>query len=325
MTTRRTALTALAGAAIVAATRAGSQPRPLRVAWIFYSSEADGRVWFDALRQGFRELGYVEGDTLVLDPYWADESAQRMREVVAKMIAANPHVIVAQGVAVNGVYAAKTAIPVVFGFSGDPIEAGFVQSLANPGGNMTGISLLTLELVGKRIEMMKAVMPGLRRVAILAAPQHPGDKAERRASEAAASALGVATVYFEARNGSELETAMAAMEKAGCDAVVMFPLQYVISQRERIAAWAIRNRLPTVSGWAQFAEGGNLMSYGPNFRESIMRLAFFADRIARGAKPASLPVELPTRVEFVINQKAAKALGINVPQAVVLRADRVIT
>lgn len=241
------------------------------------------------------------------------------------MIASNPHVIVSMGFAVNGVYAARPTQPVVFGFSGDPVEAGFVQSFANPGGNMTGISFLTVELVGKRIEMMKAVLPNLRRIAIVAAPQHPGDKVERRASEAAATALGLATTYFEARSATELATALAALEKSGCDAVVLFPVQYVVSEAPRIAAWAIRTRIPTVSGWAQFAEGGNLMSYGPSLTDSVSRLAYFADRIAKGARPADIPVEQPTRVEFVINEKAAKALGITVPQAVALRADRVIT
>jgi putative ABC transport system substrate-binding protein len=325
MTNRRTLLAALAGAVIATAMRAHAQPRPLRVAFILFTSPRDSTVFFEALRHGFRELGYVEGATLIVEPYFADESRERLGGLVAQAIASAPHLIISQGFAVNAVYAAKPPMPVVFAFSGDPIEAGFVQSLAHPGGRMTGITLLALELVGKRMEILKEVMPGLRRVAVLAAPQHPGDKAERRASETAATALGISTVYFEARNANELETAMSAIEKAGCDAVVMFPVQYVITQRERIAAWAIRTRLPTISGWAQFAEGGNLLSYGPNLRDCVARLAYFADRIAKGTSPAAIPVELPTRVEFVLNQKAAKALGINVPRVVELRADRVIT
>jgi len=325
MNRRRAVLTSLAAAAVAAAMRAYAQPRRLRVAWVFFSSPTSGDVFLEALRQGFRELGYREPATLVLETYWAGESDELLSSNVTKAIASNPDVIVVQGVAMNAVFKANPTIPVVFGFSGDPVEAGFVQSLARPGGNMTGITFLTLELVGKRMEMMKEAMPGLQRVAILAAPQHPGDKAERRASEAAASALGMSTVYFEARGPAELDTAMAAMEKSGCDAVMMFPVQCVITHRERIAAWAIRNRIPTVSGWAQFAEGGNLMSYGPNLRDCMTRLAYFADRIVKGTKPAVIPVELPTRVEFVLNQKAAKALGITIPRAVELRADRVLT
>jgi putative ABC transport system substrate-binding protein len=220
---------------------------------------------------------------------------------------------------------ATTAIPVVFGYSGDPVEAGLVESLPRPGRNMTGISYLVHELVGKRMELLKETLPGVKSVAVIANPQHPGDRAERRTSQAAAGALGVSLEYFEARNPAQLLEALAAIEKAArSQAVMLFPVQNVINLRERIAAWSMKNRVPTVSGWAQFAEGGNLMSYGPNLSEASRRLGFFVDRILKGTRPADLPVELPTRVELVINQKAARALGVKVPQAVLLRADRVI-
>lgn len=323
MNRRRAVLTALAGATLGAIVPARAQPKPLRVGAVFSASTA-GDVFYESLRQGFRDAGYVEGSTLALVPYWGQESPERLKVVVAEMLKTEPHVIVTQGTAAFTVHAARTTIPVAFGFSGDPVEAGFVQSLSRPGGNMTGISFLALELVGKRMEMLREVIPGVKRVAVVAAPQHPGDQAERRASEQAAAALGMTIVYFEARNSSELLAAMTAIEKSGCDATLFFPVQSVISERERIAAWAVRNRMPTVSGWSTFTDGGNLMSYGPNLRESMARLAFFVDRIARGTKPAVIPVELPTRVEFVINQKAAKALGITIPRAVELRADRVI-
>ena len=324
MNRRRAVLTALAGAALGSAVPARAQPKPLRVGAVFAASAA-GDVFFESLRQGFRDAGYVEGSSLTLVPYWGNDSSERLKQVVAEMLRTEPHVIVTQGISVYAVHAAKTPIPVAFGFSGDPVEAGFVQSLSHPGGNMTGISFLALELVGKRMEMLREVIPGVKRVAVVAAPQHPGDKAERRASEQAAAALGLTIVYFEARNASELGAAMAAIEKSGCDATLFFPVQSVTAERERIAAWAVRNRMPTVSGWASFTDGGNLMSYGPNLRDSMVRLAFFVDRIAKGTKPAVIPVELPTRVEFVINQKAARALGIAIPRAVELRADRVIT
>jgi putative ABC transport system substrate-binding protein len=215
---------------------------------------------------------------------------------------------------------ATTTIPVVFGYSGDPVEAGLVESLSRPGGNMTGISYLALDLVGKRIELVREVLPGAKRIAIVAQPQHPGDQGERRASQAAATALGLSLEYFESRNTAQLMDALAAIEKSRSDAVV----QNIILNRERIAAWALKSRIPAVSGWAQFAEGGNLMSYGPNLREASRRLAFYVDKILKGAKPAEIPVELPTRVELVVNLKAAKALGVTVPQTVLLRADQVI-
>ena len=292
---------------------------------MFYSTARDGGVFLDALRHGFRDLGYVEGSTLVLDAYWGNDSQEGLSKVMEQMLATTPDVIVAQGVAVNAVYRAKSSIPVVFGFSGDPVEAGLVQSFSHPAGRLTGISFLTLELVGKRIEMLREVMPGLKRVAILAAPQHPGDTAERRASEIAAASLGISTAYFEARSAPELQPAMTAMEKSGCDAVVMFPVQYVIAQREQIAAWAVRNRLPTVSGWAQFAEGAAI-----SCRTAEPAGLCFAARVLRrpdceGNEACSHPGGASDTRRVRPQPEAAKALGINVPRAVELRADRVIT
>jgi putative ABC transport system substrate-binding protein len=324
MITRRQVLGAVAGATLVAALPVGAQPGPFRVSWMSPTRAADGSPFLAELRRGLEELGYVEGRTLVLDVYWGEDSAERIQRLVAEVVASAPHVIVAQGGTAVAMRRATTAIPVVFGYSGDPVEAGLVDSLARPGRNLTGISYLALDLVGKRIELVKEVVPGLKRIAIVANPQHPGDRAERRASEIAATALGVSVAYFEARSRPQVAEALAAIEKSGSEAVVMFPVQNVITERERIAAWAVKNRLPVVSGWAQFAEGGNLMSYGPNLRDSSRRLAVYADKILKGARPADIPVELPTRVELVVNLKAARALGVAVPRSVLLRADRLI-
>ncbi len=219
---------------------------------------------------------------------------------------------------------ATQTIPVVFGFSGDPVEAGLVKSLSRPGGNLTGVYFLTLDLVGKRIELLKEILPQAKRVAVLANPQHPGDKAERRAAQVAASALGLELEYFEARTAAEILAALGAMQRTRADAALIFPFATMMAQRERIAKWSLEQRIPTISGWAQFAEGGNLMSYGPDLRRTLHRLAALVDKILKGAKPSDIPVELPTSVELVVNLKAAKALGITVPPALLLRADRVI-
>jgi putative ABC transport system substrate-binding protein len=324
MSTRRQLLGGLGAGALIAALPAIARAAPFRVGWISPTRAADGSPFLDELRGGLRELGYVEGRNLRLAAHWGEESAERTEKLVAEVLASRPDVVVAQGATAPAARRATTSIPVMFGYSGDPVEAGLVESLARPGRNLTGISYLALELVGKRIELIEQVLPALKRVAILANPQHPGDRAERRASEAAATALGLSLAYFEARNVTQLGSALAEIERSGSEAVVMFPVQSVISNRERIAAWAIKNRVPTVSGWAQFTEGGNLMSYGPNLRESSRRLATYVDRILKGARPAEIPVELPARVELVVNLKAARALGVTVPQAVLLRADRVI-
>ena len=167
-------------------------------------------------------------------------------------------------------------------------------------------------------------MPRLKRIAVLANPQHPGDQAERRASEAAAKAVGLEIEYFEFADVTQLDQALEAARNSRNEAALMFPVQSVNSNGARIAAWSIRNRIPTVSGWSRFAEVGNLMTYGANMRETHRRLATFVDRILKGAKPAELAVEIPMHFELVINLKAAKALGLAVPQSVLLRADRVI-
>lgn len=294
-----------------------------QVGWLSTSTPADSGLFLDALRQGLGSLGRVPR-ALSLTPRWGEDRADGLAAMAADLVASRPDVIVAQGAAALLIRQLTSTIPVVFGFSGDPVEAGLVRSLARPGGNLTGISFLTLELVGKRVQLLHELAPKARRLAVIALPQHPGDNAERRISEHAAAAVGLTVVYFEARNGAQLLQALPAIEKAGCDAAMFFPVQYAIALRERIAQWSWRTRIPTGSGWAQFAEGGNLLSYGPNLVESFRRLAWYVDRILKGARPDDLPVEQPSRVEFVVNLKAARALGVKLPGSMLLRADRVI-
>jgi len=288
------------------------------------STEGDARPFLEELGSGLRELGYAEARQFVIEARWANDSAQRAAQLAAEAVASRPDVLVTLGPTVFAVRRATQSIPVVFGFSGDPVEAGLVQSLSRPGGNLTGIYFLTLDLVGKRLELLREVLPRAKRIAVLANPQHPGDKAERRASEAAAAALGMELEYFEARTGAEIATALSAIQKSGAEAAVLFPLASVVAQRSRIAKWALEQRIPTISGWAQFAEGGNLMSYGPNLRRTFHRLASFVDKILKGARPGDIPVELPSSVELVVNAGAAKALGLAIPKSILLRADRVI-
>ena len=321
---RRKFLAAFGAGAVGAALPAFAQSPQIRIGWVSNTRAADAGLFLDALRTGLRERGYVEGRNLVIEERWGDDVAARGEQSVVELIALKPSVIVTQGPAALTLRKHTSTIPVVFGFSGDPVEGGLVQSLAHPGGNLTGISFLTLELVGKRVQLLKEMLPKAKRLAVVANPQHAGDKAERRVSEVAASALGMSIEYFEARNGAQLLEVLPAVEKSRSDAVMLFPVQFVISNRARIAEWANKNRIPAISGWAQFAEGGNLMTYGPNLVDTYKRLAWFVDRILKGAKPADLPVELPTRVELVVNRKAAVALNVAIPRSVLLRADKVI-
>jgi putative ABC transport system substrate-binding protein len=298
---------------------------PFRVAWLSPNSMADGSPFLDEIRVGLRDLGYVEGRTLVLERYWGENTLPRAEKNVSDAIASAPNVIVALGPTAVLVGRTTTTIPIVFGYSGDPVEAKMVDSLARPGRNMTGLSYMVLELVGKRMQLLREVLPKLKRVAVVAHPQHPGDQAERKAAESGAAPLGIGVQYFELRGGPQLPDILAAIEKSTTEAVMLFPVQNVIVHRERIAAWAIKHRMPSMSGWAQFAEGGNLMSYGPNLRDASRRMAVFVDKILKGTRPADIPVEQPTKVELVVNLKAAQALGVTVPQTVLLRADHVIT
>lgn len=324
MVTRREFLRAVPAGAFAVTREGAAQQGQRRIGWISADPAAENSAFFDAFKQGLRDLGYSEGRNIVFEPRWGDGSVARGDELAADLVRSRPDVIVTQGPAAGAVRKTGAAIPVVFGFSGDPVQAGFVQSLARPGGNLTGISLMALDLVGKRLELLKDVLPHAKRIAVVANPQHPGDQAEQRTSHAAAKSLGLTTEYFEATNGMQVEAALGAIQKSRSEAMLVFPMALMMRYRTRFAAFSVQNQIPAISGWAQFAEGGNLMSYGPNLAESFRRLAYFVDKIFRGSRPADLPVELPRRIELVLNLRTAGTLGIRLPQSLLLRADRVI-
>ena len=303
---------------------AEAQPAPPRVIWVSPAASSEGGPFFEELRRGLREIGHVEGRSIQLESAWGDGTPQRAAKLIAEVVAAAPKIIVTQGSMGPMASKATATIPVVFGYSGDPVEAGMVDSLPRPGRNMTGVSYMTLELVGKRMELLKELLPRARRIAVVATPDHPGDSAERRTSQAAAARLGIAIDYFEIGRGTTVADVLAAVEHSRSDAAMFFPTQTVIANRVRIAEWSLTKKVPTISGWAQFADGGNIMSYGPNLADASRRLAYYVDRILKGAKPGDLPVELPSRVELVVNQRTARAIGLNVPPSVLLRADRAI-
>lgn len=272
-----------------------------------------------------RDLGYVEGRNLVIEARWGEGSAERLDQLAAELVRSKPEIIVTQGgPATHPVMRAGAIMPIVFGYSGDPVEGGVVNSFARPGRNLTGVSFLSLDLVGKRMELLKEALPGLNRVAIIARPEHPGEQGELRASQAAAKSIGLVIDYHQVRNGAELEDAFAGIVESRSEAIVVFPDAFMMRYSEKIAAFAAKNRIPAISGWAHFADHGNFMTYGPNLRDVFRRLATYVDKILKAAKPADLPVELPTSVELVVNMKTAKALGIKIPNSVLVRATKVI-
>jgi putative ABC transport system substrate-binding protein len=324
MNTRRKLIFALTAAALLPRGAAAQPAKVFRVGWISMAKPGAPSLFFDAFRQGLREFGYIDGRNLILDARWADGSRERADQMVVELAQWKADVIVTQGGATLSAIRHAGTIPVVMGYSGDPVEAKFVASFARPGGTRTGMTWLALELVGKRLELLKEISPGLKRVAVIANPEHPGDSSEFEAAQVAARALGISLSYFPTRDVEELERAFAAIEKQPIEGIVVHPDAFTLGQREKIAAFGLKRRVPTISGWSTFAESGNLMTYGPNLFDSYKRLAVFVDKILKGTKPADLPVELPTTVELAINMKTAKALGIKIPNSILVRADKVI-
>ena len=320
---RRTALGALltiAAAPIFAAAQATKR----RVAW-FGAGRADtASPFLTAFRAGMRDSGWIEDQNLALSVFLTDGSPEDIDRLARQMVATNPEIIVVFGRDVNAVHRAQPPGPVVFGFSGNPVDAGFVQSFAHPGGNFTGISLMSLGLSGKRIELLREIVPQVRRLAVLARPEHAGEHRERAVSEEVVAKLGMTMAYVPIQEANELDDAFQAIAKQKCDALVTFPDGVMVANSGRIAKFAVNAKLPTVSGWASFADNGFLLTYGPNLADSYRGLARHVDRILRGAKPSDLPVELPRTVELVLNARTARALGVTIPQAALLRADRIV-
>jgi putative ABC transport system substrate-binding protein len=264
----------------------------------------------------------MEGENLAIEIRWGDRD--RARDLAAELVRLKVDVIITQGPMVFGAKAETRSIPVVFGFSGDPVEAKLVTSIARPGGNLTGVTFLALELVGKRLELLRELLPRLSRVAVVANQEHPGERAEFRESQAAAERLGLKIQYVSVRTVGDFEGAFSQMERDGAEAIVAFPDLLIMRQAKAIAEFATKRRIPAVSGWPDFAVAGNLMTYGPNLDESYRIVAVYVDRILKGARPADLPVEQPTKYQFVINLKTAKALGLTIPHSVLVRADEII-
>jgi len=300
------------------------QTRVRRAVFVTSSPERTLQDWLNGFREGMIALGYQEGRNIALDYRYGGVSREHTDQMVADAVAAKPDLIITQGGAVHAAAALTKTIPIVTIYSGDLVDGGLVKSLASPAGNVTGIQLMALDLVGKRIEILKEMMPSIKRLAVLASPNHPGVHRERDASVAAAKKLGLGVTYYPVKDQAELDAGLVAAHAAGADALVLFPDGVTNGGRERIAAFALQHKLPTVSGWDVYAVAGGLVTYGPDMRASFRHLARYVDRILKGTDPAALPIELPTVFELVVNLKTARALGVKVPQSVLVRADRVI-
>ena len=303
--------------------RAQQPARASRIGWISVG-RPEGSEFFDEFRQGLRHLGYVEGLSVIIESRWPAHSGERVPELVRELLALKVQVIVAQGAIVPVVRQTIDSTPVVFGYSGDPVEAGLVTSIKRPGGNFTGATYMSYELNAKRIELLHEAFPGVTRVAILSNPLHPGERRELEESERGAERLGIGLSYAHMRSVAEMEAAFERIRAAGAQAIIVLPDGLVMQQREQIIEFAALQRIPVISGWSEFAKSGGTMTYGPNLKASFGLLAAYVDKILKGANPGELPVEQPTMFELVINLRAAKAIGLDVPHSFLERADEVI-
>ncbi len=339
---RRRDFISLAGGAAVANSlatlprAAWAQANKIRnVAWLGVGQADQPSPYLDSLRAGLSELGWVEGRNLKIGTFWAT-GLDDMAAATQQALASDPEVVVTQEFMAIAMLLSKAPKPVVFGFSGDPVDAKLAQSWARPGGNFTGMSYLAVELVGKRVELLKEWLPDTKRIAVLARPQHPGEHIERRATEEVVKKLGMELSYYPFLTRSflqgtpppgdqgDLDKIFRAIVADRCDALVVFPDSVMYEVSERVAGLARDAKLPSVSGWYPFAQKGLLMTYGPNVRELYRSLARYTDRILKGTKPADLPVEVPAKFYLAINLKTAKALGIEPPARLLTRADEVI-
>jgi putative tryptophan/tyrosine transport system substrate-binding protein len=305
--------------------QAQQSPKMPKVGVLFGLSPAANSDRIDGFRQGLRELGYVEGKNILVDYRYAEGSRERLRELAVEFVRSKVDAIVSGGPAVTRpVKEVTTAIPIVMAQDNDPVGNKFAASLARPGGNITGLSALAPEISGKRLELLKEILPKLTRVAIFGTSTFPGHGQMLKETEFAANAFAVQTHYSDVRVSQDLEAAFREAAKRRTEAGLVLAGAVIFGLRERIAQLAGVNKLPVIFPQSEYVEDGGLMSYAPNYPDLFRRAATYVDRILKGAKPGDLPVEQATKFEFVINLPAAKQIALTIPPNVLARADRVI-
>jgi putative ABC transport system substrate-binding protein len=312
----------------VCATIAGAQERGKvpRIGVLFPGSPATFALRTKAFLQGLGELGYLEGKTIAIEWRWAEEKVQRLPELAAELVKLNVDMIVTNGTpATRAAQKATKTIPIVMAVVGDPVGIGVVESLARPGGNATGLTILAPELSGKRLELLKEVVPKLSRVAAMLNPTNPVYRTELQETHAGAKSLGLQIEpVIEVTNLTTLQEGFTTLSRDRVPALLLLTDAIFYSMRDRILEYASKSRLPVMYWQTEFAEAGGLMSYGPLVNDLFRRAAKYVDKILKGTKPAELPVEQPTKFELVINLKTAKQIGLTIPPNVLARADKVI-
>ena len=320
---RRALLAALGGAAAwPLVVHAQSSAKPPTIGFLGAATPSAWSSWVAAFLQRLRELGWVEGRTVTIEYRWAEGRHERAVQIAAEFVRLKVDIILTSGGVLEAAKQATSTIPIVFGVANDPVAAGYVASLARPGGNITGLSLQTSDLAAKRLELLREVVPGLRRLVILVNPANPAAAAEIGQAQAAAGLLGLDVSTIEFRRADDIGAAAGRRDGAAALYVCTDPL--VLAQRAKINTLALAARLPTIYGAREHVEVGGLMSYGANFPDLFRRSAEMVDKILRGAKPGDLPVEQPTKFDLVINLTTARALGLTIPPTLLAIANEVI-
>ncbi len=327
---RREFITAIGGVATawplgVRAQQAGKIPR---IGWIILGAPAGGFAdifsYYDSFRAGLSDLGYVEGTNIILLARSALGVPEALSGLIDELLHENVSAIVSPGPAIRVVREKVKSTPVVFAFSGDPVAAGFVDTLSHGKENLTGLSYMAVELNGKRLDLMKEILPTVSHVTLLTNPIHPGEHLEVAESQRVAAALGISLQYLQVRTPAEFDSAFRIMSDSKTQGIVAVPDNLIMLERTRLAEFAKDRRIPVISGWSEFAESGGLLTYGPNSRNFFRRLAVYVSKIVAGAKPSEIPIEQPTTFELVINLKTAKSIGLTIPPTLLGRADAVI-
>ena len=322
---RRSFLTVLGGAAVAwpLDARAQQAERVRRIGLLWPGAPPD--KWDEAFRQGLRTHGYVEGRNILFEYRWAEGNQERF-SVLAEELARLPLdvIVTISARAILAVKQATTTIPIVFAGTSDPVRTGFAASLAWPGGNLTGLSLMAPDLAGKRLELIKSVVPGTSRIAMLWNASDPGMAIRVEQAQLAAPAVHVTLLSPELRTLADFESAFVALTRDRPDALLVFVDPFTVRHRQRIVDFAAANRLPAIYEDRVFLDTGGLMSYGPSIEDICRRAATYVDKILKGAKPGDLPIEQPTKFELIINLKTAKALGLHIPDKLLALADEVV-
>jgi putative ABC transport system substrate-binding protein len=320
---RRREFIGLIGCAAALPLYAQAQPKLPIIGFLGPASAAAMSAWTAVFVQRLRELGWVEGRTVAIEYRWGDGRSDRLAEIAAEFVRLKVNLIVTTGTAVPALQQATSTIPIVFTIANDPVGGGLVPSLSRPGGNTTGLSQLAADLGGKRIEILREIVPGLTRLATLSNATNPVTASEMAQVQEAARTLGLEIIKTEISHAEDITPSIEAL-KGRADALYIQTDPLMNTHRVRISTVALGARLPTLSGIRAYVEAGGLMSYGPNFPDLFRRAAEYADKILRGAKPADLPVEQPTKFDLVLNLTTAKVLGLKITDRFLMRADEVI-